>query len=74
MIQIDKNVPVPNGATGPHARKYPFPEMKPGDSFLFPPETHFGAARSSACNWGKKTGWRFIVRKIGKGCRCWRVE
>lgn len=74
MIQIDKKIPIPNGADGKFARKYPFPEMKVGDSFLFPPGTGQHTARSGACQWGKKSGRKFIVRTTKQGLRCWRVE
>lgn len=72
MIQIEKNVPIPNGAKpGP---KYPYWEMEVGDSFLFPSAAKIGSARSATCRIAKQLGRKFTVRKTEKGLRCWRVE
>lgn len=73
-FEIDSNVPIPSPqATGRHSR-YPFREMKIGDSFLVPNEHDSVRVRSSASYFGiRNKEYRFIVRKDTGGVRVWRV-
>ena len=71
---IEKNVPIPVGGKGVSGQtKYPFSEMKIGDSFAVScvPSTVISAAR----NWRNthNSSCKFSVRKTPDGCRCWRV-
>ena len=83
MIEIEKNVPMPQsrGLSG----RYPFGDMKVGDSFAVdvPPDTlavqvcSFAAKiRGAANNWGKKEGTKFSALLVeGKTrVRVWRIE
>ena len=67
---IEKNIPTPT--SGYKNRKYPFPEMKIGDSFSLEYEAaHLVGAASRA--WGRKHGAKFTTRKNGNGYRIWRI-
>lgn len=73
MIAIEKDKPIP-----PMPRKYPFPDMQPGDSFWVPLGDN--AARTShnlvaaASSHGRRKGKKFSVRRDGEGFRVWRVQ
>jgi hypothetical protein len=70
-IEIDKNVPAPTQ----HYRtlkKYPWPTMEVGDSFLFPSTTSADTAYTVA-RAQSRDGKKFIVRTTDDGRRCWRV-
>ena len=65
---IEKDVPLP-----PISRRgrYPWCELGIGDSFYIDePATK---VRSAASMHTKTHGRKFIVRKEGNGCRCWRI-
>jgi hypothetical protein len=75
---IERGVPVPAAASG-RPRKYPFAEMRKGDSFLvaFNDETpaKLRALLATAANmWARKSGGKFTVRTLDTGVRVWRVE
>ena len=83
MIEIEKNVPLPQGRG--LSRRFPCGDMKVGDSFAVdvPPDTlavHVGSfaanIRGAANNWGKKEGMRFSALLVEgkKRVRVWRVE
>lgn len=72
MIKIEKNVSIPENSK--FGAKYPYRQMKVGDSFLYPKGTLPNTARAGAIQMGKRTGWKFIVRMVAQGLRCWRVE
>ena len=70
-IKIDKNVPLPNGL-GKYC-KWPFGEMKIGDSFEVDADQGY-TIRTSASYYAKRhEGFRFSIRRHGKAYRCWRV-
>ena len=73
-IQIDKNVPLPKKANGRLDHKYPFRQMKVGDSFLYPEGVSPTAAYHVARYHSLKMQVQFTVRKTPEGFRCWRVE
>lgn len=68
MFDIDKDVPIPGRLT-----KYPFMNMRIGDSFLA-----FGAdiprARSAARMHARRYGIYFVTRIEDDGVRIWRTE
>jgi len=65
-IIVDQGVPLPN--------KYPFMDMRKGDSFLLPDPTKRTAVTVAAKRYGDKHGMKFTVRKVLAGFRCWRTE
>ena len=73
-ITIDKDVPQPTARNGHHGQsKYPFAEMKVGDSFA-----GIGTAtavRSAFVYWTRRhdKSRKFSVHATATGCRCWRV-
>jgi hypothetical protein len=79
--EIEKGValpPVPQSFT----RKYPFPDMEPGDSFLIPAKNGERqrlrqrircAARRFAARRTMPDGVRFTTRAVEGGVRCWRI-
>lgn len=70
-FKIDKNVPIP-GRLGRHA-KYPFEQMRVGDSFEVPKSQESGM-RAAASQYGKQHNVKFATRATKNGRRCWRVK
>lgn len=71
-IKIDKHIPIPSGIRW---GKYPFNEMKVGNSFFVkkPPNL----LSSNSHQWKikhNKRRWLFIVRKEKDGARIWRIK
>lgn len=73
-IKIEKGIPQPPTKGG--KKKYPFGEMAIGDSFLVPTDNNgAGSVRCAASYYGSRhPGFKFVVRMVDGGCRCWRVE
>lgn len=77
-IKIEKGIPLQNKNTP--RTKYPFPDMKVGDSFLVeaPGNVRTSAVATTAKGWGNRHGVKFACRKVteGKrqGIRIWRTE
>jgi hypothetical protein len=71
---IEQNVPVPRAKGG--AKRYPFSQLKIGDSVLQPYETLEDAQRAlkAAYRLANYHGWNIISRKLPEGIRIWRVE
>ncbi|HQT62754.1 hypothetical protein [Acidiphilium sp.] len=67
MIEIEKNVPMPM-----RRQRYPWRQMKVGDSFVVPGKTSgaFSGAKRAAA---KATGFKFATRNVEGGVRVWRV-
>ena len=65
-MTVESGVPVPN--------KFPFKEMKVGDSFAIPAHIRRTTVQVAALRYGRTQGARFTVRKFGDGYRCWRIE
>lgn len=67
MIKVESDRPLPG--------KFPFDQMKVGDSFVIPDSVTRSAVTMAAWRYGKKTGTKFSVRRLpdGKGYACWRV-
>jgi hypothetical protein len=80
---IDRHLPTPPPTNG-RPRKYPFPDMKPGDSFAVPlsnvqrdGEDHAAVKlRAAAIRYAGTHGGKFTVRTDRQAgeARCWRVE
>lgn len=65
--KIDSNIPLPS--------KWPFPDMKVGDSFAVSEKVKRQTIAVAAMRYGKKNGMKFTVRKSLDGnLRCWRIE
>lgn len=79
MYQIEKGIEVPaKKILAGRNSVYPFATMEVGDSFFVPqvdgkPKTD-GSIRSAARQVAKKLGFKFTVRRVDGGFRCWRVE
>lgn len=65
-IKIEKNVPIPEGYKN---SKWPFGQMKVGDSFQIPAEL-MGKAPSAMSYFGKRNKMKFSQR----GGRVWRIK
>lgn len=64
MTKIERNVPVPG-------RKYPWRQMKPGDSFV----VDSPRARDNGLRTARKVGIKATSRKLKGGrYRLWRVQ
>ena len=77
MFEVESDIPIPPGGTG-HWHKYPWGDMKVGDSFFVPnpPDGQRNPAYSSVYNRGRKgdSNSRYSCRKEPGGLRVWRVE
>lgn len=77
MIKIDNNIPQPRRDCYGRPAKYPFRELRPGQSFFAPGVTTYGLGGASD-HWRKSTGWTFVTRKVVEdgipGVRVWRVK
>lgn len=69
-IKIDKNIPLP---TSGRNAKYPFADMKPGDSFLSTDPAKEAATRRAASVWADRNNAKMTCRKVDGGLRVWRV-
>lgn len=72
---IDSDIPVPQKDSRPAGRKpkYPFREMKVGDSVFFDGATSSSNCAIAAHNHGRRHGSKFSVRAEGSGVRIWRI-
>ena len=74
MYKIEKNIPYPKAAD----RKYPFSEMKIGDSFFVPfsEMKNRSVIALSASYHGRKSNRKYRTQKTedGNGIRCWRIK
>lgn len=78
-MQIEKNIPYSKKKVKKETH-FPFSEMEIGDSFLMEfNRVNFNinfdrmAVANAACQWGKKTGTKFSIRREENGFRCWRI-
>ena len=73
MFKIEHKIPMPKRRGGSRPAKYPFREMKVGDSF-FVPDVKIYSFASQASLWGKKLGAKFSCLTVEGGVRVWRVK
>ena len=73
-MNIEKNIPTPEGSGSGRPAKYPFTKMEVGDSV-------FIAGGRQGCNelnaakvYANRTGKRFSSRTVDGGLRIWRIE
>lgn len=75
MIKIEKNIPIPSNTT--KRSKYPFIDMKIGDSFFITtdhnPEHTRKRVAAAASMFSKERGWRFKTQVSQQGVRVWRI-
>ena len=75
LYQIERKVPfVPISKT--RQTKYPFPDMKIGDSFFVPADNTkaIPRVRSAASLWAQKYNRKLVTRVVDGGVRVWRVK
>lgn len=65
---IENDVPLPESAT---RQKYPFGELKVGESFVVP-GVKSKQISGTAAQYSRRHGIRLIVRAEGEGVRVWR--
>jgi len=73
MLKIDHKVPMPPPVRKKGPAKYPWVEMKVGDSFLVP-GGRLANLRASASRAGSSGKVKFTVRAVDGGVRVWRVK
>ncbi len=78
MYKIEKNIAIPSRrmyARGQSAKKYPFEEMKKGDSFMVKTtsKTKIATVRTYANKIGRKNNLKFVTRRVPGGLRVWKV-
>lgn len=84
-FKIENGIPIPPPSHGGRAYKYPFPDMKVGDSFAIPlaNEQHrnggdlaYARLKDASKRYEQRHGTKYRVRtRREEGVvRCWRVE
>lgn len=73
MIEVEKNIPIPNTALVHGNTKYPFNEMEVGDSFKINGSKQNCHSAVAGAN-HRFPGKRFKVVKTDEGYRCWRTQ
>lgn len=75
ISQIETGVPLPTRRARRGEYRYPFAQMRPGDSILCEGNAH--NAQKAAYDAGQRFGWRFASRTVvvngQKACRIWRL-
>lgn len=73
QFKIEKHIAVPP-ITRRGNRKYPFPQMKIGESFYVGDTAKTNSVRYSASYYAiRNKGFKFTVRKEANGVRVWRI-
>lgn len=74
-MKIESNIDMPKEKSG-RPMKYPWPDMKPGDSVFFQDQPSGTQSRPAiaAYVWARTNDAKFICRSIDGGVRIWRVE
>jgi len=73
-LSIRKGVPIPPPArVGRGKFRYPWDDMKVGDSFLVPGDARVATLYSAAYRVTDRLGWFFTVRQVKGGVRVWRT-
>lgn len=70
MFQIDVDIEMPRGRS-----KYPFDDMRVGDSILFVEVKQANSGRVSAMRFVRAHAreWAFQMRRVDNGWRLWRI-
>lgn len=72
-FKVESNIEMPSKRAD--RVKYPFRQMKIGDSFLIEETSDLEKVRSAASYFGNRNeGFSFSIRKTDAGYRCWRTE
>lgn len=70
MVKIESGVAAPAGRN-----RYPWKELKKGDSFAIPKGMTLSSFSGIVSNQGKRDGRTYRVGKDDKGkIRCWRIK
>ncbi len=74
MIKVDKKKPIPERKTGLPS-KYPFKELKVGDSFFIPDKAKKNGIYACLAHFNKKKAIpiKITIRIEGEGLRVWRI-
>jgi hypothetical protein len=70
-VIIEKSIPLPARNAARRKPKYPWAEMRIGDSILI--DLPFTSVSSMASKAGAKLGFKFECRKMADGTRVWRT-
>ncbi|NIO09673.1 MAG: hypothetical protein GTO40_17385 [Deltaproteobacteria bacterium] len=71
---VEQGIEIPELKIGGRRPKYPFPNMKVGDSFTVP-IAEFAAARSASHRWGERHDKQFTTRMENEHTgRIWRTK
>jgi hypothetical protein len=76
VLKVDKNKGIPDKKRGPGgASKYPFKDLKIGDSFLIPDKTKKNGIYSMLAAFNKKQSKpiKITIRMEEDGIRVWRI-
>ncbi len=84
-FEIESGIEVPPPGTGKHNQKYPFADMKIGDSFFcsinaegLQRQTEISAVRNAARGFSNRNCIELVARVVkeerGRGVRVWRVS
>jgi len=72
-FKIEKGIPIPRRTGSGRKPKYPWAEMKKGDSFFVMRQT-INRLGSCMVRAGKRLGMKFSARTEKGGVRIWRVK
>lgn len=70
-VEIERGIPVPKPV---RPEKYPFRELKVGESFLVDWEPKIVRVRYAAAMAAKRQKRKFATRQVEGGVRVWRIE
>jgi hypothetical protein len=73
MYEVERGIEMP---VIRQSAKYPFKDLAVGDSFFVPEAELVNSKRmhSTAYNYGKRYGRKFVARRVEGGVRVWRQE
>lgn len=75
-MQIERDIPIPDGVGSERSGKYHFDEWEVGDSYFCETSAQADSAQTSAKAWSIRRGneAKFTRRKVDNGYRLWRVK
>lgn len=74
VAEIVYGKPIPSARRNGAAGKYPWRDLKPGDSFKFEPHVQMNSASSYVSRMSIQWDRKFVVRNTPDGIWCWRVD